>query len=78
MPEPNFKTYTIKSVIPSPFVSFWRHPVWWWKMRHLRADLRHEEKKIAADPARAALVAEFNERLEHELLFGQGTARLDD
>lgn len=34
------------SIIPHPFVPPWRHPVWWWKMRHFRKDIRALEADI--------------------------------
>lgn len=43
------RTWKIESIIPSPFCSPWRHPIWWWKLRHLRADIRLLEAEV--DPA---------------------------
>jgi hypothetical protein len=42
-------THALPSILPSPFCSPWRHPIWWWKMRHLRADIRLLEAEV--DPA---------------------------
>lgn len=38
------KVTTYTTIIPHPFVKFWRHPVWWWKMRFLRRDHRYLAK----------------------------------
>ena len=32
------QTWKVKSGIPGPFCSPFRHPIWWWKWRHLRRD----------------------------------------
>lgn len=51
-------------VIATPFPNPLRHPVYWWKTRKLRADVR------------AMVIAEvskrFNEHLERELVHGRG------
>ena len=28
----------VECIIKGPFVRWWQHPIWWWKLRHLRAD----------------------------------------
>lgn len=35
-----YKPVKVKSIVMGPFVKPWRHPVWWWKMRHMRRDIR--------------------------------------
>lgn len=45
----SYTVHSLESVIPHPFCSPWRHPVWWWKLRHLRADIRLLEEEV--DPA---------------------------
>lgn len=37
---PPYKVVKVKSIVKGPFCSPWRHPIWWWKMRHMRADIR--------------------------------------
>jgi hypothetical protein len=32
------RVWKVESIIPTPFCSPFRHPVWRWKMRHLRRD----------------------------------------
>lgn len=40
------RVYKIEGIVPSPFCSPFRHPIWWWKLRKLRADIRELEKSI--------------------------------
>ncbi len=42
-------TYALPSIIPTPFCSPWRRPIWRWKLRHLRADILLLEEEV--DPA---------------------------
>lgn len=39
-------TRSLPGIMPSPFCSPWRHPIWWWKLRHLRADIRLLEEEV--------------------------------
>jgi hypothetical protein len=39
-------THALPSIIPTPFCSPWRHPIWWWKLRHLRADTLLLESEV--------------------------------
>lgn len=43
------RTWRAKPIIPTPFCSPFRHPIWWWKLRHLRRDTRLLESEV--DPA---------------------------
>lgn len=62
------KVETVESIIPSPFCSPWRHPIWWWKLRHLRADTLLLEAEV--DPA----VSKRMRELEDEaFLVGTGS-----
>lgn len=47
-------TKALSSIIPTPFCSPWRHPIWWWKMRHWRHDIKVMNE--AVDP-------EFSQKL---------------
>jgi hypothetical protein len=65
---PDIKVRVVTQIIPHPFVKPWRHPVWWWKMRHLRRDLREESE---------AVVGELGQRLREleDDAFINGTGR---
>jgi hypothetical protein len=54
------KVKQVESIIPSPFCSPWRHPIWWWKLRHLRADTLLLESEV--DPAVSARMRELEEQ----------------
>lgn len=58
-PPPELEVVKVESVIPHPFCSPWRHPIWWWKMRHLRADIRLLEDEV--DPAVSRRMRELEE-----------------
>lgn len=40
------RIWKVESIIPQPFCSPWRHPIWWWKFRHLRADIKLLEAEV--------------------------------
>lgn len=44
----NSKTEFISmpSIIPTPYCRWFEHPVWWWKMRHLRADIKFHQDAL--------------------------------
>lgn len=44
--RPPLEVKKVDSIVPSPFCSFWRHPIWWWKLRHLRADILLLESEV--------------------------------
>lgn len=46
-PEVEVHTYSIPAIV-TPYPSKWRHPIYWWKMRHLRADIEHHIKTTDA------------------------------
>lgn len=62
--------HKLKGIIPTPFCSPWRHPIWWWKFRHLRADICLLEDEI--DPA----VSRRMRELEDEA-FLKGSGAID-
>jgi hypothetical protein len=39
----------IECIVKGPFCKWYRNPIWWWKMRHLRADILLLESEV--DPA---------------------------
>jgi len=59
--------HTLPAIIKGPFVPFWRHPIWWWKMRHLRADIRLLESEV--DPAFSKRMRELE---DEAFLYGKG------
>lgn len=52
-------TYAFSGILPSPFCSPFRHPIWWWKFRHLRADIRLLEEEV--DPALSKRMRELED-----------------
>lgn len=36
----------VECIVKGPFVRWWQHPIWWWKMRHLRRDVLLLEAEI--------------------------------
>lgn len=59
----------VASIIPGPFVKVWRHPVWWWKMRHLRADLQSLQCDF---PGGAEWARQIREEEDRAFLYGTG------
>jgi hypothetical protein len=51
--------HDLPGIIPSPFCSPWRHPIWWWKLRHLRADINLLESEV--DPNFSRRMRELEE-----------------
>lgn len=49
----------------NPYVKWYRHPIWWWKWRHFRHDVKVMEE--AVDPE---FRDKFNEELERKILEG--------
>lgn len=64
------KAVKIKSIIPSPFCSPWRHPIWWWKMRQLRADIVHYDELISPE-----LADEIRNRENKAFVIGTGDSK---
>lgn len=42
-------THDLPVIVKGPFCKWYRNPIWWWKMRHLRADTLLLEAEV--DPA---------------------------
>lgn len=36
---PPLKVTAVPAIIKGPFCKWYRNPIWWWKMRHLRHDI---------------------------------------
>lgn len=51
----------------NPYVKWYRHPIWWWKWRHFRHDVKVLEE--AVDPE---FKQKFDEELERQIMFGTG------
>jgi hypothetical protein len=62
-------TYAFRSIMPSPFCSPWRHPIWWWKLRHLRHDIRVLNE---VNPETSLVATELNRRLDDAFINGAG------
>jgi hypothetical protein len=58
-------TLTVAKVRPLWAQRFWRHPIIWWKTRHIRQFIRRESKKPPFPGEQ-----EIQTRLEREFLFG--------
>lgn len=37
------------TTVKGPFCKWYRNPIWWWKMRHLRADIRLLEDEVSPE-----------------------------
>ncbi len=57
----------IPTIIKNPHCSPWRHPIWWWKMRHLRHDV-----KVMSEAVDPEFKQKFDEELERKILHGTG------
>ncbi len=53
------RTWKVEPIVPSPFCSPWRHPIWWWKLRKLRADILLLEDEV--DPALSKRMREIED-----------------
>lgn len=51
----------------NPYVKWYRHPIWWWKWRHFRRDVKVMEE--AVDPE---FRQKFHEELDRKILEGSG------
>jgi hypothetical protein len=65
------KVKVVKTIIPGPFCSPFRRPIWWWKMRHMRADIRAMEKENALSPLPLHIKRAI-ERAEHDAFLNGG------
>lgn len=63
------KVTSYKTIVPHPFVKWYRHPVWWWKMRFLRQDIRYLEKHES--PLAARMRHEIERREYETFLIGK-------
>lgn len=45
-------THTITGIVKGPFCKWYRNPIWWWKMRHLRADILLLESEMDPELSR--------------------------
>lgn len=45
-------TYTVPGIVKGPFCKWYRNPIWWWKMRHLRADILLLESEMDPELSR--------------------------
>lgn len=70
--EGSLTVHKLPSILPTPLCSPWRHPIWWWKLRHLRADLRLREEELGNDPAAAALNNMLEKKMNDAFLNGSG------
>lgn len=68
--EVELQTYKVESLIPSPFCKWYRHPVHWWKLRHLRHDLREHEKFRQANPINAEIEDKINASIDDAFING--------
>lgn len=51
----------------NPYVRWYRHPIWWWKWRHFRHDVKVMEEAVDPD-----FRQKFNEELDRQILYGTG------
>lgn len=54
-------TLRVPVIIKGPFCKWYRNPIWWWKMRHFRADIK-TLKRIAPGPLVTARLRELEVR----------------
>lgn len=54
----------------NPYVKWYRHPIWWWKWRHFRKDVKVMEE--AVDPE---FRQKFHEELDRVIIEGKGDKR---
>jgi hypothetical protein len=62
--------FKMRAIIQPLGGRWWRNPIYWWKMRHLRADLRYYEE--TQTEVGKALANKFEEKMEEQFLFGTG------
>lgn len=51
----------------NPWVKWYRHPIYWWKWRHFRKDV-----KVLSEAVDPEFKRKFNEELDRVFLFGNG------
>lgn len=61
-------THDLPGIVKGPFCKWYRNPIWWWKMRHLRADIQLLEDEV--DPAVSQRMRELEEQA---FLMGTGS-----
>lgn len=59
--SPRFQVHSIESLLTA-YPRWWRHPIRWWKTRHIRHDL-----KVHAKEVRKAGTAELERHIATEL-----------
>lgn len=62
------RVYRIEGIMPSPFCSPWRHPIWRWRLRHLRKDIR------VLDKVNPDFTTRLRELEDEVFLYGTGSA----
>lgn len=65
--EITVKVVMIPSIIPTPYCNPFRHPIWRWKMRHMRRDLKQQQRELGLDP----LSEKVMQRLEEAMFLGE-------
>lgn len=73
-PAAQFEVKTIRGIIQLRH-SWWRHPILWWKTRHILPDVRREQqiaRELVGDERFEALQAEMRRREEEAFLHGTG------
>lgn len=53
-------THDFPGIVKGPYCKWYRNPIWWWKMRHLRADIELLESEV--DPAISRRMQELEEQ----------------
>lgn len=69
MPLTDDLVVSIKSVITLR-PSFWRHPILWWKTRHLLPDMERHQEEID-ELMGPEFRREFDRKLEEQIFFGR-------
>lgn len=64
-----FTIHALPGIVKGPFCKWYRNPIWWWKVRHLRADIELLESEV--DPAFSKRMRELE---DEAFLNGTGAA----
>lgn len=59
--------HNLPGIVKGPFCKWYRNPIWWWKMRHLRADIKTLEDEIGPE-----LLERFRKLEEDAFINGTG------